>query len=140
MFLTPLILEADLFPERWLIVAPLVWCDPVYGRISVPVGFRTDMASTPFHIDDDGASRRPACIHDALYKLGRSKGKAWADRFLHDAILADGGGRIRACTYWHGVHWFGGPSWASDAAEPGVIDFASPAAFNAWKLSGGMFG
>lgn len=139
MFLTPLVLEADARPERWIIAAPLIWSDPLYGRISLPVGFRTDMASTPFHIDDDGASRRPACVHDALYKLGRERGKDWADSFLRYSIITEGGGHFRAEVYYLGVHWFGRRSWASDGLPPTAGDFGTPGAWAAWRLSGGLF-
>jgi len=133
MFITPLVLEADVLPDRWILVQPLVWVDPVYGRMEAPRGFKTDLASTPFHVDDTGPSRRPATMHDALYRLSRERGKDWADRFLRDAILAEGGGRVRAWTYYHAVQWFGAGAWAQDGLPVTVADFDSVSSFDAWQ-------
>jgi hypothetical protein len=137
MFLSPLTLRADPLPDRWIVAEPLVWQDRLYGRIVVPVGFRTDLASTPFHVDDNGPSRRPAATHDALYKLYRRLGKDFADQFLRDAILADGGGRFRAQVYYRAVQWFGGRAWAEDGAPVTAADFDTPANFAAWQLASG---
>ena len=137
MFLTRLTLRDDPTPCFWVVAEPLVWSDPVYGRIEVPVGFRTDLASTPFHIDDTGPSRRPAAVHDALYKLGRERGKDWADRFLRDAILAEGGGYARAQTYYWAVHWFGKSAWQQDNSPPALADFDCLSNFRAWQLATG---
>lgn len=137
MFLTPLVLQADTAPDRWILVQPLVWQDSVYGRMEAPVGFISDLASTPFHVDDNGPSRRPAAMHDALYRLGRERGKDWADHFLRDAILAEGGGRMRAQTYYLGVHWFGARAWAQDGLPVTAAEFDSLANFRAWQLSTG---
>lgn len=132
MFRTPLTLRADPTPCQWIVAEPLVWEDAVYGRLVIPAGFRTDLASTPFHIDDDGASRRGAAMHDALYKLGRRLGKPFADAFLRDAIKAEGGGRMRAQAYYYAVRWFGLSSWASDGRPVTIADFETPAALRAW--------
>lgn len=134
MFLSPLVLQADPQPDLWVLAAPLIWSDPIYGRLEAPVGFRTDLASTPFHVDDNGPSRRPAAMHDVLYKLGRARGKDFADRFLHDAILAEGGGRARAWLYYRAVHWFGGSAWASDGLPVTAADFDTPENFSAWRV------
>lgn len=135
MFLTSLTLRTDPVPDMWVVAEPLVWTDPTYGRLVVPVGFRTDLASTPLHIDDNGPSRRAAAMHDALYKLGRRLGKDFADIFLRDAILAEGGGRMRSQLYYRAVRWFGGPSWRSDGRPVGTADFETAAQFQTWFLS-----
>jgi hypothetical protein len=135
MFLNDLVLKADHVPEQWVVVEPLQWQDATYGRLVVPAGFRTDLASTPFHIDDNGASRRPAVVHDALYNIGQRLGKDFADSFLGEAILAEGGGVVRATVYQAAVHWFGGPAWRSAAKESEASHFETAAALNAWRLS-----
>jgi hypothetical protein len=138
MFLSPLVLQADIQPDRWILAAPLVWEDPAFGRLEAPVGFITDLASTPFHVDDNGPSRRPAAMHDALYKLGRERGKDWADQFLRRAILFEGGGYFRAQAYYLGVHWFGGSAWVQDGLmPPSASDFDTPSHFLAWQLATG---
>ena len=135
MFLNEPILKADPVPDQWILVEPLVWVDKTYGRLEAPAGFRTDLASTPGHVDDNGPSRRPAITHDALYNLGQRLGKDFADAFLRDAILAEGGGHMRAQLYYYGVHWFGGPSWRAAAREPGAQHFETAAAYLLWLNS-----
>lgn len=135
MFRTDLVLKADHIPDQWVVVEPLEWYDAEYGRLVVPAGFRTDLASTPFHIDDTGPSRRPAVVHDALYNIGQRLGKDFADNFLADAIVAEGGGLARATVYQAAVHWFGGFAWRAAAKEPEASHFETAVALNAWRLS-----
>lgn len=135
MFFNALVIKADPVPEQWVVVEPLIWSDKTYGRLVVPAGFRTDLASTPFHIDDNGPSRRPAVVHDALYNIGQRLGKDFADAFLRDAITAEGGGVMRAQTYYRAVSWFGGFAWRAAAREPGASHFETAAAYNLWRDS-----
>lgn len=132
MFLTDLELIADPKPDLWRLGAPLVWCDPVFGRLEVPVGFLTDLASIPrvFRnlplLDPDGASRRPAALHDWLYgsQAGRRFGKPFADDFLQASLKAEGLHPAGAWVYWAAVHYFGGSSWDGDGkalAAPGKL-------------------
>ena len=137
-FQTPLCLVADTVPDMWILETPLVWLDPVYGALSVPAGFRTDLASIPRAVrnlpflDPDGQSRRPATMHDWLY-AERSKGKDFADNFLRDSLIAEGASKATANAFYYGVHWFGGPSWASDAGALDTRDFATPQQYFNWK-------
>lgn len=132
MFLTPLELIADPQPDLWRLGAPLVWCDPVYGRLEAPVGFQTDLASIPRifrnlpFLDPAGISRRPAVLHDWLYGsvAGRVHGKQYADNFLRVALLAEGAGKAVAQSFYLAVHWGGQSSWDGDGvrlARPGVL-------------------
>lgn len=122
MFLTELELIAEPRPDLWRFGAPLVWCDPVFGRLEAPVGFLTDLASIPrlFRnlplLDPDGASRRPAALHDWLYGStpGRRFGKPFADAFLEAALKAEGIHPAGAWVYWAAVHYFGASSWNGD--------------------------
>src|SRR5579862_8222813 len=109
MFLTSLELLALPQPDEWQLITPLVWSDETYGDLSVPAGFTTDLASTPFHIADNGPARRPAAVHDWLYGSaeGRTHGKSFADKFLRDSLLAEGAGRLMAWTFYLGVKFFG---------------------------------
>lgn len=116
MFLTPLLLEADVDADQWVVRAPLVWTDETYGLLSVPVGTRTDLASIPRRLrdwrvfDPNGPSRRPAVMHDWLYADG-SRGKDFADKFLRDALKVEGLGTTAAGAYYWAVRLFGGPAW-----------------------------
>lgn len=106
----------------WTVAAPLVWQDPIYGMLAVPLGFPTDLASIPriFRnipwLDPNGVSRRPAVVHDYLYgsKFGRRYGKEFADHFLRDALLAEGAAQGVASAFYWAVCLGGGGGWASD--------------------------
>lgn len=119
MFLTDLELIAEPQPDIWRVGAPLVWCDPTFGRLEAPVGFKTDLASIPRalrnlpFLDPDGQSRRPAVIHDWLYDTcgGRRFGKPFADAFLRAALLAEGASKPTAWAFYTAVHCFGGGPW-----------------------------
>lgn len=140
MFRTPATLLTDPEPGMWIMGAPLVWRDPVFGVLEVPVGFRTDLASIPrlFRnipgLDPNGVSRRPAIIHDWLY-AERSKGKPFADSFLRAALRAEGASPASVFAIYHAVHWFGGFAWRSDAGALEKIDFDSVAHYEAWRYS-----
>lgn len=105
-------------PDLWRYGASLVWDD-----IIVPRGFLTDLASIPHildplpNLDRMGVSRRAAGLHDWLYGGDRTRGKAFADLTLFNALLADGMGRVGAQEYFEAVHWFGQSSWDGDNTE-----------------------
>jgi len=119
MFLTKLELYAEPQADIWSVGAPLVWCDPTYGRLEVPVGFKTDLASIPrlfrnlAPFDPNGASRRPAVLHDYLYssKRGFRLGKEFADNFLRDALLAEQAGQVTAQAFYWAVRLGGRSHW-----------------------------
>lgn len=119
MFLTPLELVADPEPDFWVLGPPLIWSDPVYGRIEATTGFRTDLASIPrvFRnlpaFDPNGASRRPAVLHDWLYssRVGYRFGRKFADSFLRDALLAEGSSGWTAQEFYWAVRVGGSGHW-----------------------------
>jgi hypothetical protein len=96
-----------------------VWSDPTYGILAAPVGFVTDLASIPrlFRnlpaFDPNGASRRPAVIHDWLYssKQGFRLGKQFADSFLRDALLAEQASKVTAQAFYWAVRIGGAIHW-----------------------------
>lgn len=140
MFTSKLVLESDdARPDFWYVRAPLVWADPIYGRIEVPVGFRTDLASIPrvFRnlpaLDPDGLSRRPAVVHDWLYAW-QAVGKDRADEFLRYAMIAEGLKHVDAETIYEAVHLFGASAFAEDGAATLKSFFETPAAFMAWAV------
>lgn len=106
-------------PDYWVQSAPLVWVDPVFGRIESPAGQRTNLASIPRlvknlpFLDVDGLSRRPGAMHDYLYgsAYGHRRGKSFADDFLRAAMLAEGASPATARAFYWGVHLFGGGPW-----------------------------
>lgn len=119
MFLGKLELYADARPDYWVTGRPLVWCDRVYGRIEAPAGFATDLASIPrlFRnlpwFDPNGASRRPAVVHDWLYssRQGFRLGKEFADNFLRDSLIAEGAAKGTALAFYLAVRVGGRSHW-----------------------------
>lgn len=119
MFLSPLELLADPEPDYWVLGPPLIWSDPVYGRLEAPTGFRTDLASIPRiarslpAFDPNGASRRPAVMHDYLYssQAGYRLGREFADSFLRAALLSEGAGSWTARAFYWAVRAGGASHW-----------------------------
>ena len=138
MFKTQLIL-GEWSADNWVLEAPLCWNDPVFGTLTFPVGFITDLESIPFSIravpflDIEGLTRRPSAAHDGLYRLCRSRGKDYADRFLRAAMLAEGASEGTAATVYYGVRWGGGEAWEDDDAN--VTDFDTETHYVAWRAT-----
>ena len=124
MFRSELVLKADKQPGVWTVAEPLLWsvgprqCD----AIMVPAGTLTDLASVPqiLHnvpfLDPVGRSRRPAVLHDFLYRggsfvCGRRPVRVEADGILHRALIAEGCSRWVASIFWLGVRLGGWAAW-----------------------------
>jgi hypothetical protein len=130
MFLSRLVLEALDQPDEWRVAMPLVWQDEHYGTYVVPPGTLTDLASIPQAIrnlpmlDVNGASRRPAVLHDFLYHTGGGShfDKNVADNLLRLALIAEGVPHNVAWIYYYAVRWFGGPAWRAGHAGSKYLD------------------
>ena len=141
MFTTPLIVEASATPDFWSLVAPLVWSgSSTSPAFIVPVGFLTDLASIPRALrnlpafDPNGRSRKAAVGHDWLY-WWQGWGKERADRFLHEAMIAEGCSAADAEAFYLAVHEFGGSSW-EDGIKSGLAShFETPADYSRWLAS-----
>lgn len=137
MFLSHLVLEADARPDNWIVRAPLVWCDALYGRLAVPEGFYTDLASIPRALrnlpafDPNGKSRRPAVVHDWLYQC-QSHPKSFADEFLRAALIAEGVSPDAAEAFYEAVRLFGQNSWDIDGGRTMAAAFVDAAAYQAY--------
>lgn len=146
MFVTDAVLVAiATAPDLWYLGKDLVWkSDGV--TITVPAGFITDDASIPKFLDwvpfldRQGLSRRPGLAHDAIYSIGRSRGKAWADLMLEQFCLAEGMSHFGAGCIYQGVHLCGASSWAADATAGKVGatsgDFISDDYYQAFVKAG----
>lgn len=141
MFTTHLILEAGPEPDFWTLRAPLVWAgSPTLPDLTVPVGFKTDLASIPRTLrnlpafDPNGLSRRAAVAHDWLY-WWQGWGKDKADDFLREAMVIDGCSRVDADAFYDAVRWFGHSSWEDGAARGLASHFEAPTAYAAWLAS-----
>lgn len=140
MFLTGLIVEAAANPDFWIVRSPLVACHPVHGRLAVPAGFVTDLASIPRALrnlpafDPNGKSRRAAVLHDFLYAK-QFLPKDVADTILRDALLWEGCSSGEAAAFYEAVSLFGASSWADDARRGFAGSFESLAAYKTYLLS-----
>jgi len=115
----------------WAVDAPLVYDDGAY-KISVPIGFITDLASIPRGawnlLPPDGPWAKAAVVHDFLYatkgtgitsdgSCGITKPggytRAQADKVLDDAMAATGIGEVDRVEIFEGVRAGGEIGWGS---------------------------
>ena len=109
MFTTSLITER-ISDKKVRLVAPLVYLSDIAGRIEVPIGFETDLASVPrlpltFAVAGDTA-HEAAVVHDYLYsekKISRSK----ADAVFEEAMNVLGISWWKRKLMWSAVRAFG---------------------------------
>jgi hypothetical protein len=142
MFLTEchLVVNAER-PGFWWTGAPLTWEAEGFS-ITVPPGFRTDLASIPRVIewapdlDVTGRSRRPGVLHDWLYGAARWVGKAQADEILRAACIAEGMDERGATAIYEGVHLFGRAAWDEDGTESVASMFRTPTHYQQWLATG----
>jgi hypothetical protein len=141
MFQSQLVLATDPQPGMWVVWESCTWNDPVFGTVTLPVGFRTDLASTPQFIrasaefDPTGLSRLPAAFHDGAYARLWGWTKDKADQFLRSALIVMGAKPELAEMYFQAVNLFGADSWASDAGALETRDFDTVAHFQAWAAT-----
>ena len=138
MFLTELVLLDLPKPDFWAVGADLIWQDKT-ERITVPKGFRTDLASIPValrsFLDRNGVSRRPAVLHDFLYG-SHVVTRRQADGLLRRALIAEGESPFGAWIYWAGVRVGGAGAYAESPHGLAVREFMTrleyEAAMAAW--------
>lgn len=116
---------------RWEVIKPLTYChsDPALAlpagyqprstqRITVPIGYLSDLVSVPrlarWLVDSQNPStRRPAAVHDYLYTdLTHRFTKREADRIFYDALIEEGTSRWLAWLMWKAVRIGGQGSWS----------------------------
>jgi Protein of unknown function (DUF1353) len=125
-------------PGVWVVWENCTWKDPVYGTVTLPIGFRTDLASTPQFVrsspqfDPTGVSRLPAAFHDGAYARLWGWTKDKADQFLRDSLIVSGATPELAQMYYQAVNLFGADSWKSDEGALETRDFDTPAHYAAW--------
>lgn len=97
---------------QWVLIAPLVYESDIASRtITVPIGFRTDLASVPrlplIYLLAGGTSDEAAVIHDYLYST-RELPRKTADAVLSEASKATRVPAWRRGMMWAAVRLFGG--------------------------------
>ena len=99
---------------QYLLLSPFVYAHENGGQIRVPKGFKTDFASIPrgfrWLVTGHDGTRKPAVIHDYLYRNGAGNRKD-AD-LVFRAAMRDTGVPAwkRNLCYW-AVRMGGGGSW-----------------------------
>jgi len=123
-FLYPLRLERIEDVSRdgrgtWLLLDVVVFLSADHGRIVVPAGFVTDLASVPrlpiTYFLAGGLAHAAAVVHDYLYTTHELT-RAQADAVFREAAQACGVGAWRAWVMWLGVRL--GGAWSWDAPGP----------------------
>lgn len=115
-FLTALVLRDDMErDEIYTVVEPFIYdSDVLHARITVPVGFETDLASVPrlpvVYLLTGATGNEAAVIHDYLYTMQPCT-RAQADEVFYEALLAAGAPRWRAWLMWAGVRAGGASHW-----------------------------
>jgi len=131
-FTGPLILREDGY--EWSVERGFTYVTNGGDRISIPKGFRTDLASVPqiFQsiIPKTGLHNQPAVVHDFLYAKSRNGStrftKRQADKILREGILDKE--RIHEAEYsyadviYHAV-CVGGRSWGPPRTEEEHEDY-----------------
>jgi hypothetical protein len=117
-FLTELCLvEADGQDDgKWIVGRDLVYqSDVAKAKITVPAGFKTDLASVPrlpvVYWLAGGTSSKAAVIHDYLYTTGQVR-RDMADAVLREASACIGVPAWRRWIMWAGVRLGGSSHYA----------------------------
>jgi len=115
-FVTELVVRS-LDDSTWVLTEPLIYDSDIYnGRIVVPAGYRTDLASVPrvpiFYTAFGNRAHRESVVHDWLYGTHLVPRNA-ADRIFLEAMKVRGKALwIRQGMYW-GVRIGGASSYES---------------------------
>lgn len=117
-FLDDLVLR-DLDDAQWEVVREFRYDSAIFGgRILVPVGFRTNLASIPRYVPlafallgDTG--RKAAVVHDFLYTVHMSD-RETADQVFAEALDVLHYSAIRRWIMYQALRVFGGRAWSTD--------------------------
>ena len=126
-FLTPLSMTALTHPKTGLplltrqgrqlyrIDQDLVYVSDIAGKITVPAGFVTDLASIPrlplIYLLLNGIADEPGVVHDYLYSTGKVS-RAMADQVLREACILTGVPAWKANLIYAGVRVGGASHYA----------------------------
>jgi hypothetical protein len=110
--------------QIYLVTEDFVYDSNLFGRITVPAGFKTDFASIPRfawrYIDpEDPCILYASVVHDYLYSLAGKIGEVQftrdlADRVLREAMELSGARADQRAIVYKLVSWFGGSHWDAD--------------------------
>ena len=108
-FQTDLVVEV-VGGKEYKLTGPFVYVWPGNGgSIVVPAGFQTDFASIPQYlrwlITGHGDTRRPAVIHDYLYRTS-DVGRKECDKIFLDAMKEEGVSQWKRKAMYYAVRMF----------------------------------
>jgi hypothetical protein len=90
--------------------------------LSVPAGFRCDLASIPgpmlWLFGPNGKHQRAALFHDAAYRSHRPRRRSTADEAFRSMMLDDGVHALKAWLMYAAVRVFGGKAWKQGDQRP----------------------
>lgn len=116
--------------EYWELIEDFSYTINDKFTITVPKGFRTNLASSPrplwFVISPSGKHNAAAVIHDWLYSEYNDTGinRTLADKIFYKLMIECGVNKIKAkCMYW-GVRRFGELFWKPKLKNEGYKDRA----------------
>lgn len=112
--------------QVYVLTQDFVYDSNLFGRITVPAGFKTDFASIPRfawrYIDpEDPCILYASVVHDYLYSLAGKNGavaftRELADRVLREAMELSGARVDQRAIVYNLVQWFGGSHWKEPKA------------------------
>lgn len=122
-FRTGLAMERDGQPGsgEWVLLKALVYYSDILGReVTVPTGFRTDLASVPrlpiVFLLTGATADEAAVVHDYLYTT-REVSRSVADAVMREAAAVMGTPAWRRQLMWAGVRLGGWAYWKKPTAS-----------------------
>jgi hypothetical protein len=94
----------------------LVYESDKYGRITVPKGYITNLASIPrlarpYLNPDDTRIAAPSMVHDSGYSDHRDLTRKQWDEILEEGMIVNGARKTMAALVFRLVQWFGASHW-----------------------------
>lgn len=113
-FLTDLDMR-HLYKDKYVLLSELKYqVQKSSTTVSVPKGFKTDLASIPrilrSLVTGQDGTQKAAVLHDYLYATKKGK-RGWADKIFLDAMQECGVNWLRRRIYWAGVRVGGWVAW-----------------------------
>lgn len=107
--------------KYWRLIKPLIFESEKYGRIEVPVGFRSDFASVPrlplIYSLFGNTSHNAAVIHDWLYSGQVEISRKAADKVFVEAMKSKNQSKWRRFPMFWAVRLFGGFAFYKNRIE-----------------------
>jgi hypothetical protein len=101
--------------QIWELNAPLIYYSELFGRVYIPAGFQTDLASVPrvpiIYQIWGGRSHHEAVVHDFCYRIGAEFSFEDANKIFLEAMKARVKSKFIRWPMYLGVCMGGKPSY-----------------------------